>query len=329
MAPARRVRSTARSEEDPVDRSVRKLGPQDRALADLDAFAEAQGIDGVAGCCEFFTPLVAHLAACLGLPGNDPRRAQACRNKADMAQAFRAGQVPAPRTVSAHTAAEAAHALGRAGIGFPVVVKPAEQGGSWGVSVVGSPEQLDSAVDHAWSRPMTAPYGLPMDQRVVVQECGPGPEFSLDTVVRRGEYFHLPLIEKHTTDGVHRAETGSTCPAAVPPDDLRAVRTAVERALGALGIRNGVAHTEVKISRPGPRRHRSGRWSAGRPPHGRRTPCHRHRRGPGLPPNRPRRGTGRVVVDTADGGATWSSPHPRPHRSTPTPPAHSPTPTWK
>ncbi|MFF3915907.1 ATP-grasp domain-containing protein [Streptomyces sp. NPDC001852] len=223
------------------------LTQQDQALADLAAFAEAQGIDGVAGCCEFFTPLVAHLAACLGLPGNDPRRARACRHKADMAQAFSAGQVPAPRTVSAHTAAEAAHALGRAGIGFPVVVKPAEQGGSWGVSVVGSPEQLDSAVDHARSRPITAPYGLPMDQRVVVQECGPGPEFSLDTVVRRREYFHLPLIEKHTTDGVHRAETGHTCPAAVPPDDLRAVRTAVERALGALGIRNGVAHTEVKI----------------------------------------------------------------------------------
>ncbi|MGW2426209.1 ATP-grasp domain-containing protein [Streptomyces sp. NPDC001709] len=219
-----------------------------RALADLVAFAEATGIDAVAGCWGFFTPLVAHLARRLGLPGNDPRRAQACRNKAEMAQALRAGQVPAPRTISAHTAGQAAHALGRAGIAFPVVVKPAEQGGSWGVSVVGSPEQLDGAVQHAQSWPITAPHGLPTDQRVVVQEYVPGPEFSLDTVVWRDEYFHLPLVEKHTTGGACAAETGHTCPAAVRPDDLRAVRTAVERALGALGIRNGVAHTELKIS---------------------------------------------------------------------------------
>ncbi|GGV09922.1 argininosuccinate lyase [Streptomyces filipinensis] len=223
------------------------LTDPDRALADLAAFGEATGIDAVAGCWEFFTPLVAHLARRLGLPGNDPRRARACRNKAEMAQAFHAGQVPAPRTISVHTAGQAAHALGRAGIGFPVVVKPAEQGGSWGVSVVENPEQLDTAVQHAQSWPVAAPHGLPMDQRVVVQEYVPGPEFSLDTVVWREEYFHLPVVEKHTTGGAYRAETGHTCPAALPPADLAAVRTAVERALRALGIRNGVAHTELKI----------------------------------------------------------------------------------
>ncbi|MGW3205682.1 ATP-grasp domain-containing protein [Streptomyces sp. NPDC001135] len=223
------------------------LTDPERALADLTAFAGATGIDAVAGCWEVFTPLVAHLASHLGLPGNDPGRAQACRNRADMARTFHAGHVPAPRTVSVHTAWQAAHALGRAGIGFPVVVKPAERGGSRGVSMADSPEQLDTAVQHAQSWPIAAPHGLPMDQRVVVQEYVPGPAFSLDTVVRREEYFHLPLVEKHTTDGTNRAETGHTCPAALPPADLHAVRTAVEVALSALGIRNGVAHTELKI----------------------------------------------------------------------------------
>ncbi|GHE12731.1 ATP-grasp domain-containing protein [Streptomyces alanosinicus] len=223
----------------------------DRALADLTAFAEATEIDAVAGCREFFTPLVAHLAQRLGLPGNDPRRAQACRNKAKMAEAFYAGGVPAPRTITARTAGQAAHAVGRVGMGFPVVVKPAEQGGSWGVSVVESPEQLDGAVRHAQSWPIAAPHGLRMDQRVVVQEYVPGPEFSLDTVVWREEYFHLPVVEKHTTGGAYRAETGHTCPAALPLGDLHAVRSAAERALRALGIRNGVAHTELKISPEG------------------------------------------------------------------------------
>jgi biotin carboxylase len=155
--------------------------------------------------------------------------------------------VPAPRTVSGYTTGELARALGRLGIGFPVVVKPAEQGGSWGVSVVAGHEQLDAAVRHAQSWPVAAPHGLALDQRVLVQEYVPGPEFSLDTVVWRDEYFHLPLVEKHTTDGAYRAETGHTCPAPLPPAALNAVRTAAERALRALGIRNGVAHTELKI----------------------------------------------------------------------------------
>ncbi|MGW1055507.1 ATP-grasp domain-containing protein [Streptomyces sp. NPDC002521] len=224
------------------------LTDPDRALADLAGFAEATEIDAVAGCWEFFTPLVAHLAERLGLPGNDPRLAQACRNKAEMAQAFYAGQVPAPATISVRTAGEAARALGRIGMAFPVVVKPAEQGGSWGVSVVESPEQLDTAVQHAQSWPIAAPHGLAMDQRVVVQEYVPGPEFSLDTVIWRDAYFHLPPVEKHTTAGAYRAETGHTCPAALPAAELSAVRGAAERALRALGIRNGVAHTELKIS---------------------------------------------------------------------------------
>ncbi|MEV0603079.1 ATP-grasp domain-containing protein [Streptomyces sp. NPDC050315] len=220
----------------------------DRALADLAGFAKATGIDAVACCWEFFTPLVAQLAHRLGLPGNDPRLARASRNKAEMAQAFAAGQVSAPRTVSVRTAGEAAPALDAVGIGFPVVVKPAEQGGSWGVSVVNSPEELDTAVRQAQSWPIAAPHGLPMDQRVVIQEYVPGPEFSLDTVVWRDEYAHLPVVEKHTTGGAYRAETGHTCPAALSPADLRSLRAATERALEALGIRNGVAHTELKLS---------------------------------------------------------------------------------
>ncbi|MFV8182228.1 ATP-grasp domain-containing protein [Streptomyces sp. AF1B] len=224
------------------------LTDPDRALADMAAFAETTGIDAVAGCWEFFTPLVAHLARRLDLPGNDPQRAQACRNKAEMAKALSAGAVPAPRTVAVHGPGEAARALDRAGIGFPVVVKPAEQGGSWGVSVVANPADLDTAVRHAQSWPFAAPHGLRMDPRVVIQEYVPGPEFSLDTVVWRGDCFHLPVVEKHTTQGTHRAETGHTCPAALPPADLHDLRAATELALAALGIRNGVAHTELKVS---------------------------------------------------------------------------------
>lgn len=139
-----------------------------RALADLEGFCRAEGIDGVAGCWEFFTPLVARLAARLGLPGNVPELAEACRNKAAMAEAFHVGGVPAPGTVVADTCQRAAEAIAGAGLSYPLVVKPAEQGGSWGVSVVRSADGLERAVAEAQAFPVAEPHGLLLDQRVVV-----------------------------------------------------------------------------------------------------------------------------------------------------------------
>ncbi|MBT2395808.1 ATP-grasp domain-containing protein [Streptomyces sp. ISL-100] len=224
------------------------LADSQRALKDMEAFCRAEGINGVAGCWEFFTPLVAQLAARLGLPGNVPELAAAGRNKAAMAEAFRAGGVPAPATVIARTWAEAVDRIALAGMGYPLVVKPAEQGGSWGVSVVGSAAGLAEAVREAQAWPAAEPHQVKLDQRVVVQEYVSGAEYSIDTIASKGSFFHMPVVEKHTTGGSFRAELGHTAPAPLHRDLLPRVHAVTERALTALGIRDGVAHTEVKIA---------------------------------------------------------------------------------
>lgn len=236
-----------------------------RALADMDAFCRQHGIAGVAPCFELFTPLAALLADRIGLPGNDPRLARAARNKIEMGEAFASAGIPAPRWAVAHDAAEAYRVARAHGLGRPLVVKPAEQGGSWGVSVVDGPdgpdgpraahgsdgpevpERLAAAVDAARRFTHAHPHGLELDTRVLLQEYIPGGEYSCDTVVAGGVTYPLPVVAKDTTEGRYRIETGHTCPSGLPAPLVRKVQHIAARAALAVGVRNGIAHTEMKI----------------------------------------------------------------------------------
>ncbi|MFF3648321.1 ATP-grasp domain-containing protein [Streptomyces sp. NPDC002181] len=223
-----------------------------RALEDMEAFCRQHAIAGIAPCFELFTPLAALLAERTGLPGNDPRLARAARNKILMGEAFAAAGIPAPRWALAHDGAGAHRAAREHGLGWPLVVKPAEQGGSWGVSVVDGPEGLADAVGAARQYAYARPHGLELDTRVLLQEYVPGEEYSCDTVVANGVAYPLPVVAKDTTDGRYRIETGHTCPSGLPAALVRTVQHTAARAALAVGVRNGIAHTEVKIP-PGAR----------------------------------------------------------------------------
>ncbi|MER5728403.1 ATP-grasp domain-containing protein [Streptomyces sp. NPDC002138] len=218
-----------------------------KALGDMEAFCRQHAIAGVAPCFELFTPLAALLAERLGLPGNDPRLARAARNKILMGEAFAAAGIPAPRWAVAHDGAEAHRVALENELGWPLVVKPAEQGGSWGVSVVEGPDQLAEAVAAARQYTHAQPHGLELDARALIQEYVPGEEYSCDTVAADGVAYPLPVVAKDTTGGRYRIETGHTCPCGLPAPLVRKVQHAAARAALAVGVRNGIAHTEVKI----------------------------------------------------------------------------------
>ncbi|WP_266938497.1 ATP-grasp domain-containing protein [Streptomyces sp. NBC_01408] len=223
------------------------LADTPRALEDMDAFCRQHAIAGVAACFELFTPLAALLAQRVGLPGNDPLLARAARNKILMGEAFAAAGIPAPRWTVVRDVAEAHEAARSHGLGRPLVVKPAEQGGSWGVSVVDGPDRLASAIGAAQQYTHAYPHGLKLDTRALVQEYVPGEEYSCETVVADGVAYPLPVVRKDTTQGRHRIETGHTCPSGLAPPLARRVQHTAARAALAVGVRNGIAHTEVKI----------------------------------------------------------------------------------
>ncbi|MFD8978440.1 ATP-grasp domain-containing protein [Streptomyces sp. NPDC059564] len=217
----------------------------------LVAYARDNDVSGIVCGWEFLSPLVADLAAELGLPGNDPRRALGCRNKRVMAELFAEHAVPSPRTLLARTYESAVAQIAERGQEYPLVVKPAEQSASWGVSVVREPQELAAAFALAQSWPVETPHHIPLDTTVIIQEYVGGVEFSVEAVVCGGLITMLPVTEKFTTQDAYRVEIGHTVPAVLSAESLTQIRRTSERALEALGVLNGVAHIELKITPDG------------------------------------------------------------------------------
>ncbi|WP_338682443.1 ATP-grasp domain-containing protein [Streptomyces acidiscabies] len=217
----------------------------DRALEEVVGYARRIGADAVLTANEYLTPLLAQACAELGLPGNDPVRAAAARDKAAMSEAFARYGVAAPRTRVLGSEDELL--LCAAGeITLPCVVKPADGAGSAGVTVV---TDLDRAAD-AWravARSARGMYGLPPDPRVLVQEYVEGTEYSVESITQHGTTTHLCVTRKTVTQGAYRVEVGHSLPVALPYPVERALYREVERAIAAVGIRNGASHTEVVV----------------------------------------------------------------------------------
>lgn len=166
-----------------------------------------------------------------------------------MATEFEAGHVTTPRTTIVADLRElwALHAAGA--VGFPCVVKPADGAGSAGVTVVTGPEELEPAW-HA-ARAASVMYGMPCDERILVQEHVLGREFSVESVTQHEVTTHLCITRKHTTDGIHRVELGHALPACLPAAAERALLEEAGRAIAAVGVRNGATRTELALGPDG------------------------------------------------------------------------------
>ncbi|MFC9755255.1 ATP-grasp domain-containing protein [Streptomyces sp. NPDC056921] len=221
----------------------------DRALAELAAYARRRGVGAVLTVNEYLTELAARLCAELGVPGNDPGRAQAARDKAAMAEAFTAAGVRVPYTVLARDDSELQAALADRRGGFPCVVKPLSAAGSAGVTVVNGPVGAAEAADSA--RAAVGMYASGGDSRVLVQAYVAGAEYSVESLTQDGTTTHLAVTRKRVTGGARRVETGHSLPVSLPPAVQAAVYQEVETAIQAAGVRHGASHTEVIVGEDG------------------------------------------------------------------------------
>ncbi|MCX4853705.1 ATP-grasp domain-containing protein [Streptomyces canus] len=219
----------------------------DQALKDITGYGRRIGAKALLTVNEYLTDLAARACAALGLSGNDPERAAAARNKALMAAAFEAGHVFTPSTTIVANRRQLRAAAGA--VGFPCIVKPADGAGSAGVTAVTRLEELEQAWQAA--RQAQVMYGLPRDERVLVQECVRGREFSVESFTQHGVVTHLCITRKHTTGGSHRVELGHALPAQLPAAAQSALLDQASRAITAVGVRNGAAHTELVLSPDG------------------------------------------------------------------------------
>jgi hypothetical protein len=127
------------------------------------------------------------------------------------------------------------------GLKFPAVLKPSARCASSGVHQLADRDSLPGAL-----------AGYPEQETLLVEEYIAGPEFSVETLMQRGQPIFEGVTQKRTNEyGSDRfVEVGHTVPA--PPGEERSALLAANRAiLSRLGFSDGVAHAELRLSSSG------------------------------------------------------------------------------
>ncbi|HEX8723389.1 MAG TPA: ATP-grasp domain-containing protein [Pyrinomonadaceae bacterium] len=206
-------------------------------------WAEERRVDGVMAVNDFGARTASYVAARMGLPGLPPEVAEAANDKGLMRDVWKAAGLPIPsyRVVGSLEGLRAAAAE----VGFPCVLKPTDCGGSGrGISVVRSADDLEWAFDFA------RPYVK--NDRFIVEQFLDGTEMTVETISIGGRVTVLAMSDKVKPELRTRVATSLNYPADLPEATLREVESLVRRAVLAIGIADGMAHTEVIVTGRGP-----------------------------------------------------------------------------
>jgi len=199
---------------------------------------------------------VAWVAEKLRLPGIPYAVAQNATDKGRMRARFRAKAVPCPRFYTVDRGPEGERGEQRQpadrppaerppeGFCFPLVVKPVDNMGARGVRRVDREEDYAAAVEVA--------VGQSRNRRVIVEEYMEGPELSLDAVVFHGQATVCGVADRHIYFPPYFVEMGHTMPSDLDPELLRQAQEVFLAGIRALGIRNGAAKGDIKLTPSGP-----------------------------------------------------------------------------
>ncbi|WP_030585064.1 MULTISPECIES: ATP-grasp domain-containing protein [Streptomyces] len=222
----------------------------DALLSFVEQAHAALRFDGVITSCDYYLPTAARIAGLLGLPGPTPEAVgNACRKDATRRILAGAG-VPGPRfAVCAEWAEVAAEARD---IGYPLVLKPVDLCAGMFVRRVDD----EAALAHAYRALAAFPVNARGQRRapvVLIEELLDGPEVSVETVSSGGSVHIIGATDKSVGGAPAFIETGHMFPATLDAADTAAAEETARQALGALGLDEVVAHTEIKLTAAGPR----------------------------------------------------------------------------
>ena len=202
---------------------------------------EESGLGGIMTAGTDFSASVAWAAAKLGLSGIPYETALDASDKERMRRRFMAEGVPSPGFVIMNNLPENDLELP---FPFPVVVKPVDNMGSRGCRRVDSMGELRDAVSGA--------LRFSRSGRVIVEEYMEGPEFSVDALVYRGDITICGFADRHIFFPPYFIEMGHTIPSNQAPAMVENLLDTFKAGVKALGIDNGAAKGDIKLTPRGP-----------------------------------------------------------------------------
>lgn len=207
----------------------------------IKEFYSRQKIDGAITVGTDASMTVSAVANALGLPGIKYENAIAASNKIKMRERFREYNVAIPDFYKCWSFEDLKNAVKN--LGFPFVLKPADNMGARGVMKVESEANLESAF-------LNAKNGSPSGE-LIAEEYMDGPELSIDALIYNGEIFITGIADRIIEREPYFIETGHALPSALPEKEINDGVDVFKRGIKALGIDIGAAKGDIKITKNG------------------------------------------------------------------------------
>lgn len=167
-----------------------------------------------------------------------------CTDKIEMIRRFESNSVPSPKYREVSCFEELAQAVKE--VGFPCILKPADNSGSRGVLLCQSAEDC-AASNYEYVA------GSSRSGKILVEEYMRGPEVSVEVFVENKVAHVLQITDKITTGAPHFVELGHSQPTLLGQDVRTKIKTVAQAACEAVGLSDGPAHLEMIITRDGPK----------------------------------------------------------------------------
>jgi biotin carboxylase len=181
---------------------------------------------------------VARVTDLFGLPGNSLETVTLLRDKWAMRQHLnKLGFSPVAAQIGRTREDIAAFARE---YGLPMIAKPSDGAGSFGIFTI----QKLADIDSAWAQ--IQQLGL---ASFLMEEYLEGPEISAESVSFGGRHVVLATTNKLLLPNY--VEIGHSIPAEISEDMRASVNATVVEFLDAVGMREGTAHTELKLTPKG------------------------------------------------------------------------------
>ena len=218
-------------------------------IAAARAVAAREPVHGVLTWDEARVLQAAKVAQDLGLPGGDPDAVLRCRDKHLTRQALDRAGVPQAKSILVSGVDEALAAA--QSIGYPVVLKPRAMAASLGVVRVDGPDELRA--QFGFAHDTTVPGAWTYETVVLVEELLTGDEISVDAAVHDGETLPMFVARKQVGYAPYFEEVGHVVAADDPLLTDPTLLDMVQQVHTALGYRDGMTHSEFKLTPAGPR----------------------------------------------------------------------------
>ena len=215
-------------------------------FADVDAVeavARRQEVDGVLTVsADRAVPIVATVAERLGLPTIGSAVAHRMTHKLAMRRTFAEEGIPQPPFAAVRNLAEGRAAL--EAVGLPAVLKPVDSGGQRGVFRIDTPGDLESTLHLAL---VESPA-----REAILEGFVEGTEMNGIVIARHGDARLVTLSDRLRPPGIGFGVGWiHLYPATIHSDQLELAERTAERAVAALGLRDGIAFPQLIASPDG------------------------------------------------------------------------------